>query len=93
MIRGKLLRTLRGHVGGVRSVAFSPDGRLLASASYDRTARLWDTQGNHTEPLSIVDKHGVAVLSVAFNPARPRRGYMLASAGGDRIRLWRIKWL
>jgi WD40 repeat protein len=62
----RLLGTLRGHTGPVLSVAVSPDGLMLASASADSTVRLWSRSNGDT--LAIFTGHTGAVNSVSFAP-------------------------
>ena len=80
---GEHLRTLKGHIAYVASVAFSPGGKILASGSYDNTIRLWNT---HTgEHLRTLEGHLGSVRSVAFSSD----GKTLASGCEERrIRLW-----
>jgi len=78
-----LLRTLDGHQDKVLSVAFSPDGQTLASASADNTIKLWNPAAG-TLLRSLVGHQG-SVNSVAFSPD----GQTLASASADNtIKLW-----
>ena len=79
----RLIRTLRGHTGGVNSVIFSPNGKTLASGSSDKSVKLWDR--NSGALISTLIGHKGSVLSAVFSAD----GRVLASASQDStIRLW-----
>jgi WD40 repeat protein len=76
------LATLKGHSKSITSVAFSPDGKTLATGSDDETLKLWDTR---TRQELAIFKVGSAVTSVAFSCD----GKMLAIGSSDHTaRLW-----
>ncbi len=75
----KQARVLAGHEAGVADVAYSPDGKLLASASDDYTLRLWDPATG--EELRVFRGHTGEVNCVAFSPD----GKQLVSGSGDFI--------
>src|SRR5438105_587614 len=81
---------LKGHTEVVYPVAFSPDGKTLASGSGDGTLKLWDViTGKETTTLEGHNE-GWGVFSVVFSPD----GKTLASAGGgpgSKIKLWDVK--
>jgi WD40 repeat protein len=79
----KLRHTLRGHKRWIFKIAWSPDGRTLASGSGDRTIRLWDAETGKLR--QTLQRRSGKVVSVAWSPD----GRTLASGSTDKtIRLW-----
>ncbi|WP_331739792.1 protein kinase (plasmid) [Streptomyces sp. NBC_00015] len=68
---------------GVMTMAFSPDGRFLATGSGDGIVQLWDPAERTPIGAPLTGRNG-SVLSVAFSPD----GRLLAASGGEKLRLW-----
>ncbi|MFK4111909.1 NACHT and WD repeat domain-containing protein [Streptomyces sp. NPDC002176] len=89
IVNAPLATPLSGHTGAVYLTSFSPDGKTLATASYDRTVRLWNVADRgHPKPLGApLHGHRSWVSSAVFSPD----GHTLASAGDDgTIHLWDV---
>jgi WD40 repeat protein len=80
---GKEIAVLRGHRNAVNSVAFSPDGTRLATASLDQTARLWD--GVTGQEIATLHGHRGWVFHVVF---RPDGRHLATSSLDGTLRLW-----
>ena len=79
-------RTLKSHTGSIESVAFSPDGQRIATASWDNTARIWDAKNG--QELQTLKGHTGTVYGVAFS----LDGQRIATASADyTARIWDAK--
>lgn len=81
----KPVRKMTGHENYVLGLAFDPDGKYLASGSFDKSVRLWDVStGKHKYSF---DGHTDAVRSVSFSPDGK---YLASGSADDSVRLWDI---
>ncbi len=82
---GREIVKLLAHSGGADAVAFSPDGKMLATGGRDQKVKLWALPEGR--PLHVLWGHEKPVLTVAFSPD----GTRLASGSGDNtVRLWGV---
>ena len=83
ILASRMRLTLSGHARIVQSVAWSPDGRRLATGSWDRTAKVWDAASG--KDLLTLPAAGI-VGSVAWSPD----GKWLATASDGNVKMWNI---
>jgi WD40 repeat protein len=81
---GKLVRTLAGHTGSVKALAYSADGRYLASGSTDKSMKVWDAD---TAQIVSNTDHGFLIYAIAFS----QDGHYLASGGGEHVKIWELQ--
>jgi WD40 repeat protein len=82
---GKVRAELRGHIGGITSLDFSPDGSLLASGSLDNSVRLWDTETGMDRGTLWIEGF---TTDVAFGPD----GKLLATTNYNTwVNVWDVK--
>jgi WD40 repeat protein/uncharacterized caspase-like protein len=83
---GRELRTLTGHTAATLAMAFSPDGRLLASGGDDAVVKLWDTATGRE--IATLNGHALGVKALAFSDD----GKLLVSGSDDgSARLWDVQ--
>jgi WD40 repeat protein len=83
---GKELKKLEGHTEPVFSATFSPDGKMIVTASGDNTARIWDaTTGKELKKL---EGHTSWINSAVFSPDGKT---VVTASNDDTARIWKLQ--
>ncbi|EEH05821.1 WD domain-containing protein [Histoplasma capsulatum G186AR] len=84
---GRLIHTFEGHLAGISTISWSPDGAIIASGSDDKSIRLWHVSTGKPHPNPFLGHHNY-IYSVAFSP----KGNMLVSGSYDEaVYLWDVR--
>ncbi len=76
---------LQGHTGAVRAVAWSPDGRYLATGGDDAQVRVWDSAENFAQMTTLA--HDAPVNALSWSPGST---LLLATGSGNSVQLWKL---
>jgi WD40 repeat protein len=85
LARQRSVAVMPGHTGQIFSIAFSSDGRTLASGSADGSLRLWDI--GHRRQVKAMRGHAQGILQVAFGPNQKS---VVTSSGDGTVRFWDV---
>ncbi|MCI0530247.1 MAG: hypothetical protein L0Y56_22615, partial [Nitrospira sp.] len=83
---GTLARVLEGHSRYVTSVAFSPDGKYIASGSADKTLKLWRVENGRV--VHTFEGHSDLITSIAFSPDSK---YLVSGSRDHTVKIWDVE--
>ena len=84
MLFRSVTRTLEGHNARINDIKFSPDGSQIASASFDGSVQLWNTENFNLQPI-ILNDHDSWVQTIAFSPDGNK---LIAGCRDNLVRIW-----
>jgi WD40 repeat protein len=91
VLTGKLFHTLVGHTNTINCMAFSPNGKIIASGSWDKNIKLWEVSTGQL--LNTITGHTCPIYQLAFSPATPF-GYAdnlkIVSSNAKSLQLWDV---